>query len=35
MAYNNLAQKYSRPSLIIWSEDEPLLGAAGTSRDGK
>jgi len=26
MAFDTLAQKYLRPSLIIWSEDEPLLG---------
>jgi len=34
MAYDTLAQKYLRPSLIIWSENEPVLGVGGT-RDGK
>jgi hypothetical protein len=29
MAYNNLAQKYLRPSLIVFSESEPILGTGG------
>lgn len=33
MAYNYLQQKYSRPSLIIFTEDEPIQGTG--SRDGK
>jgi hypothetical protein len=29
MAFETLAQKYLRPSLIIWSEDEPDLATTG------
>lgn len=35
MSYNSLQQKYSRPSLIIFSETEPVLGQVGTTRENK
>ena len=35
MAYNYLQQKYSRPSLIIFTEDEPILGTAEANRANK
>jgi hypothetical protein len=36
MAFNTLAQKYSRPSLIIWSETEPVntIAITAISNDG-
>jgi hypothetical protein len=36
MSFDTLAQKYLRPSLIIWSEDEPVntIAISAISRDG-
>jgi hypothetical protein len=31
MAFDTLAQKYSRPSLIVWSDDEPVAIATALS----